>query len=111
MRRILLAAILLIACTPLLLRADPPSTAPAYETREASPDGIGKVYMGREIAHVMGHEAADWLDRPEREEEEKPKILIDNMELKPGDVAADIGAGTGYFSFRMAEKLPQGKVL
>src|SRR5258708_6983201 len=50
---------------------------PRYETRkDHDPDGIGKFYMGREIAQVMGHQAADWLDRPEREEEEAPKMLL-----------------------------------
>ena len=67
------------------------------------PNGIGKFYMGREIAHVMGHAAASWLERPEREEEENPKKLIELLNLKDGDVVADIGAGSGYYSFRMSK--------
>jgi SAM-dependent methyltransferase len=75
-----------------------------YEHRtQHDPNGIGKFYMGREIAHVMGHEGADWLERPEREEEEKPELLLKALKLKPGDAAADIGAGTGYYSWRMAK--------
>ena len=70
--------------------------------REHDLNGIGKFYMGREIAHVMGHQAADWLERPEREAEEKPDLLIETLKLKPGNVVADIGAGTGYYSWRMA---------
>ena len=91
-----------------------PSTqpsAPIYTTTQPSADGIGKVYMGREIAQVMGHLGAGWLERPEREREEQPTRAIELMQLKPTDVVADIGAGTGYFSFRIARKVPQGKVL
>lgn len=82
-----------------------------YTTTRPSPDGIGKVYMGREIARVMSHEGADWLERPDREQEEAPAKAIAMMGLKPTDVVADIGAGTGYFSFRIAKLVPQGKVL
>jgi SAM-dependent methyltransferase len=75
-----------------------------YEHRkEHDPNGIGKFYLGREIAHVMGHQAADWLERPEREAEEKPDLLVEALKLKSGDVVADIGAGTGYYSWRMAK--------
>src|SRR5689334_1045507 len=88
-----------------------PSSAPAdvYTTTRPSADGIGKVYMGREIAQVMGHLAADWLERPEREREERPRKAIEMMDLRPADVVADVGAGSGYFSFRMAERVPKGK--
>src|SRR5438045_8609076 len=75
-----------------------------YEYRqEHDPNGLGKFYLGREIAHVMGHQAADWLERPEREQEEKPDLLLQALKLKPGEVVADIGAGTGYYSWRMAK--------
>lgn len=73
-------------------------------------DGIGKFYMGREIAHVMGYEGAGWLERSGRNAEEQPQKVIAALDLKPTDVVADIGAGTGYFSFRIASTLPQGKV-
>lgn len=87
-------------------------SAPRYEHRsQHDPDGIGKFYMGREIAHVMGHQGADWLERPERVDEEKPDQLIELLDLKPGQSVADIGAGTGYISWRMAEKVGrEGKV-
>src|SRR5215510_7627213 len=58
--------------------------APIYETRaNHDPDGIGKFYMGREIAHVMGHEGAAWLERPDREETELPNEVVKQMNLKP----------------------------
>jgi ubiquinone/menaquinone biosynthesis C-methylase UbiE len=77
---------------------------PAYTYRaEHDPDGIGKFYAGREIAHVMGHQAADWLERPERQQEERPDLLLQSIPLHPGETAADIGAGSGYLSWRMAK--------
>lgn len=85
---------------------------PVYETRtNHDPNGIGKFYMGREIAHVMGHQGADWLERPDREQTELPSEVVKQMNLKPTDVVADIGAGTGYFTFRLAPLVKQGKVL
>lgn len=95
-----------------LLSASIFAADPRYETRaEHDPNGIGKFYMGREIAHVMGHQGADWLERPERAEEEKPDKMVDLLGLKPGQMVADIGAGTGYISWRMAQKItPNGKV-
>jgi SAM-dependent methyltransferase len=77
---------------------------PRYEVREEHDrDGIGKFYMGREIAQVMGHQAADWLERPEREDEERPGLALPALKLKPGDAVADIGAGSGYYTSRLAK--------
>jgi ubiquinone/menaquinone biosynthesis C-methylase UbiE len=79
---------------------------PDYSYRSNhDPDGIGKFYAGREIAQVMGHQGADWLERPERQAEERTDLLVELLPLRSGDVAADIGAGTGYMSWRMAEKV------
>ena len=76
------------------------------------PDGIGKFYMGREIAQVMGHQAADWLDRPTREKEEAPTRLISALGLKSGMTVVDVGAGSGTLSFPMAQRVaPGGKVI
>ncbi len=85
-----------------LWAADPPR----YEKRaDHDPNGIGVFYQGREIAQVMGHQAAGWLERPEREEEERTDLLVDVLKLKAGDKVADIGAGTGYISQRMAKRM------
>jgi len=83
----------------------------AYQYKKASPAGTGKYYMGREIAQVMGHLGAEWLERPERVQEERTDLMVDALNLSPGDVVADIGAGTGYFSFRISRAIPNGKVL
>ncbi len=82
-----------------------------YEQRSASRDGTGKFYLGREISHVMGHLGAGWLERPDREREERTDLLIERLPLKDDDVVADIGAGTGYFSFPVAQRLSNGRVL
>ena len=81
-----------------------------YTFKTPSPDGTGKYYMGREISYVMGHLAADWLERPEREREENVSQAIENMGIQPSERIADIGAGSGYYTFRMARKAPRGKV-
>lgn len=77
---------------------------PRYEIRaDHAPDGTGKFYMSREIARVMGHEAAGWLERPERELEEKPSKMLELLACKPGEVVADVGAGSGYHALRIAK--------
>jgi SAM-dependent methyltransferase len=87
------------------------SPSSVYEQRAIhSPDGIGKYYMGREIAKFMGHTGAGWLERPSREAEEQPSKLINSLNLKPDDVVADIGAGTGYICLQIAPLLTDGKV-
>src|SRR3974390_648750 len=103
------ALLVLFAWGPRLLAgtelAAPHATTNRYEFRaQQDPDGIGKFYLGREIAQVMGHEAADWLERSERNEEEHSEQLVGELGLEPGQVLADIGAGTGYFSRRIARK-------
>jgi ubiquinone/menaquinone biosynthesis C-methylase UbiE len=93
--------------TGLVRGADDAGAAEArYELRaKPSRDGIGKLYFGREIAQVMGHQGAEWLERPEREEEERTDLLVETLELKPGQAVADVGAGSGYFSWRMAKRV------
>ena len=79
-----------------------------YIFKEGDFNGIGKWYMGREIAYVMGYQGIGWLERSEREKEENVSKLIKNMRIKPNDVIADIGAGSGYHAFRMASIAPNG---
>ena len=79
-----------------------PPPAAGYERSAASADGIGKRYLGREISQVMGWQGAAWLEREEREREERTDLLLVELALKPGMVVADVGAGTGYIARRMA---------
>jgi ubiquinone/menaquinone biosynthesis C-methylase UbiE len=88
----------------------PAHTDTVYTWRKASADGIGKFYLGREIAHVMGAEGSDWLERDNRQQEENTNLAIEKINLAPNSTVADIGAGTGYYSFKLSAKLPQGKV-
>ena len=77
-------------------------SASPYKSVRPSTDGIGKIYQGREIAQVMGWQGAAWLERDEREREERTDLLLPELAIMPGMVVADIGAGTGYYSRRMA---------
>ena len=66
---------------------------------------------GRVLAPVMGVGGAGWLERAEREQEEAPSKAIAALELRPGMVVADIGAGSGYYTSRMSKSVgPTGKV-
>ena len=93
-------------------RLSVPSDTSGYEIKPPTdPNGIGKYYMGRQIAHVMGHEGAGWLERDDRKQEEGTDLLLRELKLKPTDVVADIGAGTGFFTFQISPLVPKGKVL
>ena len=81
-----------------------------YTYGTASPGGTGKFYLGREIAHIMGASNAEWLDRSSRPQEENTQLAIDKIKVSPTGVIADIGAGTGYYTFKLAPKVPKGKV-
>ncbi|QNF33454.1 methyltransferase domain-containing protein [Adhaeribacter swui] len=74
------------------------------------PNGIGKYYRGRQIAYTMDHAEASWLERSEREKEERTDLLLPALNLHPTDVVADIGAGSGYMTFRISPLVPKGKV-
>jgi ubiquinone/menaquinone biosynthesis C-methylase UbiE len=104
-----------LSIRPVLAQSGAPNSVAGslYETRaNHDPNGTGKFYMGREIAQVMGPAGIEWLDRREREVEEHPAQVLDSLDLHLGEVVADLGAGSGYFTFRMAPKVGRtGKVL
>src|SRR5690554_4184072 len=81
-----------------------------YTYKEPESGGTGKVYMGREIAQLMSFHGKDWLERASRPKEENTALAISNLPVNQNSVVADIGAGSGYYTFRIAEKVPQGKV-
>ena len=102
---------LTLICTVILFNScgsQTSETSGIYTYQIEDYNGIGKWYMGREIASVMGFEGMEWLERPERESEENVSTLIKNMSIVSEDIVADIGAGTGYHTFRMALKAPKG---
>jgi SAM-dependent methyltransferase len=103
---------IVLALPALGQQVQEPAKNKLYEYRkEHDPNGTGKFYMGREIALVMSHLGANWLERPEREKEEHTSKLLPPLKIKPGDVVADIGAGSGYYTMKLAEIVgPKGKV-
>jgi ubiquinone/menaquinone biosynthesis C-methylase UbiE len=102
-----------------LAQDDPPAPfepvkkpSPLYQQlKRANIEGIGKFYLGRQISHVMGHQGARWLDRPEREREENTSEMIRSLKLSPGDQVADIGVGTGYIARRIAKVIGEKGVV
>ena len=78
--------------------------AQSYTYKSPSRDGIGKIYQGREISKVMGHLVASWLERSSRAKEESPNLAVDLLDLKKDMIIADFGAGTGYFTSKLARK-------
>lgn len=81
-----------------------------YTYKKAAPGGTGKFYKGREIAQIMSFEGADWLERSSRPKEENTDLAIAKLPITRNSVVADIGAGTGYYTFRIAPKVSLGKV-
>lgn len=81
-----------------------------YTVKSGDSNGINKWYMGRQIAHVMSHYGIEWLERKEREMEENTSQLLKNLDVHPGIVIADIGAGSGYHSTLLSKMVGNGKV-
>lgn len=108
-------AILWLTASAPAQEAPPDSPKPAApRPKRAHPThGDGhRSYMGRPIADVMSYLGADWLFRPEREEEERPEAMLDALGIQPGWTVADVGSGAGYTSLRLARRVgPDGSVL
>ncbi len=88
-----------------------PVNEDVYQYGPRTADGTGKFYFGREISLVMGHQGAGWLERRDRKRQERTDLLIKSLPLNDDSVVADIGAGTGYFSFPIARRVPDGRVI
>ncbi|MCA1762960.1 MAG: class I SAM-dependent methyltransferase [Cryomorphaceae bacterium] len=110
MKSIYLFGIFFIIASAAIGQSEGEDTREIYTYKKGDPNGIGKWYMGREIAYVMGFHGMDWLERPERDEEENVSKLIRNLKIESGDVIADVGAGSGFHTFRMAPIASDGKV-
>ncbi len=81
-----------------------------YTYKKPSSNGTGKVYMGREIAHVMSFEGLDWLERNSREKEENTNLALASLPLSDNSIVADIGAGSGFYTSKIAKLIPNGKI-
>ena len=81
-----------------------------YTYKRGDFNGIGKWYLGREIAYIMGYQGINWLERSEREKEEDVSRLIKNMGININDFIADVGAGSGYHTFKMAPLAEKGLI-
>ncbi|RDV16044.1 class I SAM-dependent methyltransferase [Pontibacter diazotrophicus] len=106
---ILLLSLGISACNSCQAQKEP-TASDGYSSKVPHPDGTGKVYLKREIAGIMGAGGGGWLERNSRQEEENVTLAIENMALSQQSVVADIGAGTGYYTFRIAPKVPAGRV-
>lgn len=110
-----LAALFLMLQVPLAAQeteapAPPKAKAKPKSGRSRRPGP--RMYMGRPIADVMSFHGADWLVRESREQEEQPEAMLDALKIKPGSTVADVGAGVGYTSLRLAKRVgPEGLVL
>ena len=99
-----------IGCTQTIKQKNTNQTDSVYKYQNPGRDGTGKIYQGREISYVMDAAGANWLERNDRNEEENTTLAINNLPINNKSVVADIGAGSGYYSFRIAQKVTEGKV-
>jgi protein-L-isoaspartate O-methyltransferase len=101
---------ILAGCATVSAVLSEPATGPDGGDRQ--PLQIGKLIKRRQIAPVTSVAMADWLNRPEREAEEQPDRVIDALNIKRGNTVIDLGAGTGYFTWRLARQVGiEGRVV
>jgi ubiquinone/menaquinone biosynthesis C-methylase UbiE len=100
----LFALVLVVACSRT---GDPHASkapAPVEAAGDAGPEPP-RVYMGRTLAAPMSWQGADWLERTDREKTEQPEHVLDVLAVREGMVVADVGAGSGYFTMRIAKRV------
>jgi len=102
--------LLLLLLSSFCCKAQREQKTAVYTSGKASDGGTGRFYCGREIAHVMGASNASWLDRNNRQQEENSQHTINKISIPDTGAIADIGAGTGYYTFQLAKKFPEGKL-
>ena len=109
---LILLTLMLGACSPQAPAGDAaePDNNAIYSEGPTSRGGTGKYYMGREIAWTMSHLGASWLDREDRQAEERTDLLLNALPFGPDSHVADIGAGSGYFTLPIAAQLDGGRV-
>lgn len=109
---LVLLTLMLAACSPQAPAGNAAESGDAaiYSEGPTSRGGTGKYYMGREIAWTMSHLGASWLDREDRQAEERTDLLLDALPFGPESHVADIGAGSGYFTLPIASALDGGRV-
>ncbi len=105
-----LSSLLLSICLLMAVQITVAQEQSTYTFKKPSANGTGKVYMGREIAHVMSFEGVEWLERNSRIQEENTNLALVSLPLKNNSIVADIGAGSGFYTFRVAQRIPKGKI-
>ncbi len=101
----------LLAVLAFLPACSGPSPVEAQRKQKEVLD-LGKVTRKRQIAPLFSAENAGWLSRPDREKTEQPDKVLDALQIPQGATVADVGAGTGYFTWRLAQRVgPKGKVI
>ena len=105
---VLFPALLLAGCASRTTAKQAENNNTVYQYKAPQPGGTGKWYLGREVSQVMGTAGGDWLERDTRQEEENVSLALSKMPLQQNSIVADIGAGTGFYSFRIAPKIPAG---